>query len=95
MIHSNLYDTEKFLFAQFDLGTEAQNFLNSRVGKYLVGCAVQDIEQCFEAFLNSSMVTHQKDAQRARDAINWIIEAINAGEEAEFKLREMDAEEGR
>jgi len=95
MTPSSLYDSEKFLFAQFDLGNEAQNFLNSNIGKYLVGCAKQDIEQCFESFLHSPDVNHQQNAQRAHAAITWIIETINAGEEAEFKLRELDAEEGQ
>lgn len=96
MTPSSLYDSEKFLFAAFDLGEEAKAFLNSNIGKYLAGVAKQEIEGCFDAFLNhpAEVEQLQKNAQRARDAMTWILEAINEGAASEFKLKELDAEEG-
>jgi hypothetical protein len=95
LTHSDLFDDDRVLFAQFQIGGEAEDFLRTDLGKYLQGVAKQEIENSLLQMLSmdSPCVELHKKAQRARDAMQWIAEAINAGEAAEMQLREKDAHE--
>jgi len=98
LIHSDLFDAEKYLFAEFKMGSDAEAFLESDIGRYVLGIAQQEIQENVNKLLDEDVHVCKDDsikrAQRARDAIQWLLSAVSAGQEAENKLKDMDAEEG-
>lgn len=98
MTHSDLFDAEKYLFAEFSMGSDAEAFLESEIGRYVLGIAQQEIQENVNKLLDENVHFCKdesvKRAQRARDAIQWLLSAVSAGQEAERKLRDLDAEEG-
>lgn len=79
---------EDELMAEGILGDEAKRFLEGDLGKYMRGCADQDIQ---EAILDLGAADPQdtkaiRDIQnriwRARNFSGWLIELVQRGEEA-------------
>jgi len=93
MTHSDLFDAEKYLFAEFELGGEVEDFLKSAVGRYVLGVATQEIQEAVSNMLDEhTYAAELRKAQRARDAVRWLIEAVQAAKAAELKLRQLDDE---
>ena len=90
-------EAERYLFAEFHIGADLEEFLASKTGQYLKGVAEQEIGEAIRAFLNHDLtrnrdlVAHaQVKAQRSRQSFQWMLEAVLAGRAAEHQLREMD-----
>lgn len=90
-----LNDQERIYFAQARLGEETIQFLNSNVGKYLHGCAKQEVEELRNAleecnpdsiFGRRKIRRLQKKAESARYFLQWCAEAINQGEFAYHQI---------
>lgn len=90
-------ESERYLFASFQVGESVAEFLRSDAGRYLQGMAEQEIGEAVRTFLNHD--THRSldqvaqahvKAQRARQSFIWMLEAIEQGENAEYQLRELD-----
>ncbi|WP_020409812.1 hypothetical protein [Hahella ganghwensis] len=101
MTHSEpheLFDSEKYLFAEFRLGCDVEDFLKTDVGRYIVGVAKQEIQESITELLNGQ--THAPNesalykARRAKDAVHWLLQAVERAKVAETQLRDMDNEEG-
>lgn len=96
-------EQERTYFAQAVLGIEAREFLNSAVGRFLHGCAKQELNDCTAKLLKLNPYTPegkreweqlQLRAACAENFIKWCIEMINSGDNAEKHLEEYrDGEE--
>ena len=84
-------------FATVEFGLDCQQFLDSKIGKYLLHRAEQDVEAGIEALKNvdASQIERvrqiQSDVKRAESFMYWMAEAITAGAEAANEL--IDAEQ--
>jgi hypothetical protein len=95
--------SEQFLFAGFAVGEGVSNFLRTDAGRYLQGVAEQEIGEAVHVFLGQvdarrsieQIAGAHAQAQKARKAFIWMLEAIQAGEAAEYQLRELDDMERR
>ena len=90
-------ESERFLFAEFKVGADLEDFLRSDTGRYLQGVACQEIGTAIRTFLNHDLSRNadlvaraQISANRARDAFRWMLEAVQSGRAAEFHLRQLD-----
>jgi len=90
-------DRERILFAEAELGEKTIEFLNTPTGKYLRGCALQEIEALRDAlemcnpsslFGRRKIRRLQERAHAARYVLKWISEAIENGENAYHALKE-------
>lgn len=95
-------EAERFLFAEFTIGADVEDFLRTETGRYLQGVAQQEIGEAIRTFLNSNprrsadqVAQAHASATQARQAFQWMLEAIQSGRAAEFRLREMDDLEER
>lgn len=88
-------ERERALLAEAQVGQEAIDFLNSRIGQYLHGCAKQQIAECTAALADVSPDTWfgrrkikrlQNELAQARMFSRWLAEAIQAGQLAEKEL---------
>lgn len=82
---------EREYFAQAQLGEEAIQFLHSNLGRYLHGCAQQEVEALRDElekidpdrrlsfFSRRKLRRLQKEAQAARYFMRWLAEAIQQG----------------
>ena len=92
-----LDERERLYFAQAELGERVIEWLNSPVGKYVRGCAAQEIEEIRDAlekcnpnsiFGRRKIRRLQDDAKAARLVLQWLTEAIQEGENAYQQLKE-------
>lgn len=88
---------EDLLFAEARLGIEAEKFLSSDMGRYLVGRADM-LAEMFSRQLEieedvDTIRKLQREIRSARRVKSWLAEAVNAGHAANWKLQEMDAVE--
>ena len=90
-------ESERFLFAQFDVGGEIEEFLRSNKGRYIQGVALQEIQDSIKTLLNNNPKNQvetsaraYQQAQSARQAFQWMMEMVQAGRDAEYQLRELD-----
>lgn len=88
---------EQDYFAQAKLGEDIREFLVSAPGRYLHGCAKQEIEQYRDAlekcnpdsiFGKRKIRRLQKRAEAGRFFMTWCAEAIQVGEMAYQQLEE-------
>ncbi len=93
-------ESERLLFAQFDVGDQMEEFLRSTQGQYLRGVAEQEIQEAVRTFLNNNPQNQPETvarawqrAKNAKECFHWMMEAVQNGRDAEFQLREMDDEE--
>ena len=83
---------EELLFGQAKLGEEARRFFDSDLGRYVRGCALQEIREAQDAMLKVSpwrkrkIQQHQVKAASCRQAIAWLGEVIAMGDQAHFEL---------
>lgn len=92
---------EATYFAQAQLGDDVRAFLTSPVGKYLHGCAKQELEavrDAMEDFNPNSFWGRRKlrklqiRAKAARMFMAWCAEAITQGEMSYQQLKEYRSE---
>lgn len=88
-------ERERMLLAEATVGQEAIDFLNTGIGRYLHGCAKQQIAECTAALADVNPDTYfgrrkikrlQAELAQARMFSRWLAEAIQAGQLAEKEL---------
>lgn len=83
---------EQELYAMAVLGERARDFFNSEAGRYVVGCAAQEIEFAANELLKTPSWNKRKiqrlqlKAKAAEAGIKWLREAVSAGEYAHNQL---------
>lgn len=76
------------LIAEAEIGEEARRFLESDIGRLIVGRAQQDIDSAVYELKNANprdpdkITELQNQIWRGESIISWIAEAIEAGNEA-------------
>lgn len=86
------------LMADAVLGRDAKEFLGSDLGRYMVERAAREEEIAVEALASvwpwrrNRIADLQTKIWRARSFRGWLIELVNAGEQAEDQLESMAAE---
>ena len=84
--------------AQVEIGLDAEQFLNSKLGKYLIGVAQQESDEAMRELkfvdpTNSGKIMQlQIKAQVAEAAIKWIGEAVLIGRQSEHSLMQIEGE---
>jgi hypothetical protein len=93
---------EREYFSQAKLGQDVIDFMHSDVGRYLHGCAKQEVEAHRDALEKCNPDTIwgrrkirrlQGKADAARNFMTWCAEAITAGEMAYHQLEEYRSEQ--
>lgn len=85
------------LVRKAQLGIEAQTFIESNLGKYVIARAEKQIDAANMALsevdpFDSARVAHlQAKIGVARAAVQWIAEAVNEGYAAENAIHEQEA----
>lgn len=86
------------LWAEAVLGRDAQEFLESDIGRYLIGRCNQEIAEAQDKL---SMVSPwrrnrirqlQNEVWRAKSVKDWLVELVTAGTQAEAVLDELERE---
>lgn len=91
---ASLDPTTRTLVAEVDLGFQAREFVKSDVGRYIVGCAMQEIAEAQEKLENTApwrrrrIQELQNQAWRARTLLAWISSLIGNAKAAENALAE-------
>lgn len=86
---------EQTLIAEAVLGRDAQEFLASEIGRYLLGRAQMDEREAMEALVSVKwwrrrrIIELQSRIYRARSVRGWLAEIITDGRQAESVLEEL------
>ena len=86
---------EQTLIAEAVLGRDAQEFLASEIGRYLLGRAQMDEREALEALVSVKwwrrrrIIELQSRIYRARSVRSWLAEIISDGRSAESSLEEL------
>ena len=86
---------EQTLIAEAVLGRDAQEFLASEIGRYLLGRAQMDEREAMEALVSVKwwrrrrIIELQSRIYRARSVRSWLAEIITDGWQAESVLEEL------
>jgi len=90
-------DPESYgLFAEADMGQEAQEFMGSAIGRYLLGCARQEYMDASTklkrtAFWRFRRIQQlQNEIWRAENLMLWVRDLIVRGKAAEQTLEERE-----
>lgn len=84
------------LFAEAVLGRDAQEFLGTELGRYVLGRAEQEEQEALDQLSHTSpwrrnrIQQLQNEVWRARSMRQWLGELIQAGKQAEQQLEEDD-----
>lgn len=84
------------LFAEATLGRDAEEFLQSELGRYIVGRCEQEIADAQDKLSTVSPWRRNRIRQlqaqvwRAQSVVGWLAELIHAGKQAEAILEEQD-----
>ena len=84
----------KELFAEAILGKDAEEFINSEIGQYLVGCAEQEIVEATEQlkrvhpWRTRRIRELQNQVWRAESVQSWLAELVVRGRQALQSLEE-------
>lgn len=82
------------LLAEAMLGQDAQDFLNSDIGRYLVGMAEQEEQEAIDLLSRVSPWRRRRIAElqnqiwRARTVKGWLVAMVTAGKAAEHALED-------
>lgn len=92
--------SDKILYQHYDLGLDAQEFLNSRLGQALQREAQGQIDAAMDVLLDidadiEAIKQAQHKAIMAKTAMVWLLEFVGRGELAAETAKELDAEEMR
>jgi hypothetical protein len=83
------------LWAEAVLGKDAQEFLESDIGRYLIGRCDQEIAEAQErlntvsAWRRRRIVQLQNEIWRAQSVKVWLVELVQAGAQAEAILDDV------
>lgn len=86
------------LIAEAVLGRDAEEFLNSDLGRYLVGRANQEEQEALDKLARVSSWRRnrikelQAEVWRARSVRLWLAEMVQAGRQAETQLDQTEEE---
>jgi len=86
---------EQTLIAEAVLGRDAQEFLASEIGRYLLGRAQMDEREAMESLVSVKwwrrrrIIELQSRIYRARSVRSWLAEIITDGRQAESVLEEL------
>lgn len=89
-------DPNKHLWDQVGLGIEAEAFLKSPVGKYVKSRAMEEIDEAFDEFKDvdpndpEAVRKIQFKALVAGKAVTWLVDLVDAGEQAGRVLKDME-----
>jgi hypothetical protein len=81
-------------------GRQVEMFLETDIGKYLVGCASRESDEAVALLKScdpmdpSAVVAAQMRAKVADNFVAWLGDAIAAGESAKIALEQEQAEQG-
>ena len=84
------------LFAEAILGRDAEDFVQSDIGKYLIGCAEQEAQEAMEqlkhvySWRRRKIMELQNKIWRAESVQSWIAEIIIKGKQAIQQLEGED-----
>ena len=84
------------LFEKARLGVEAETFLGSNVGQYLIKRAEEEIEAAYKRLaecdpFDQALVAHLQNKVRVARAVpQWLAECINEGNLSEDMMRERE-----
>lgn len=94
----SLEPTTRAFIAEADLGVQAREFAESDIGRYIIGCAQQEIADAQEKLERTASWRRRKiqeiqnQAWRARTLLAWIRGLIESGKAAEDALQEGEGE---
>ena len=92
----SLDPTTRTLVAEVDLGEQAKAFLQGDLGKYILGCASQEILEAQEALAlvlpwrRRRIQELQNRIWRAKSLLSWLRDLLSAGRTAESALEEVE-----
>lgn len=87
------------LIAEAELGEEAKGFLEGNLGRFLLGCAEQEVKAAQEALEevdanNAKAISElQNKAWRARKFEEWLKELVSKGENAIAAYKQQKQED--
>ena len=87
------------LFAAADLGEKARSFLGTDLGRYLKGCAEQQINDCSRQLLTvhhanaNEIQLLQNKAQTASNFLIWVNEAVGMGDNAFQQIQQQQQQQ--
>lgn len=90
----------RLLLAEVELGLDVEQFMQSKVGRYLVGRAMHEADQATEQLKtadpeNSKEIRRlQNEIYRSNQVIEWLNEALQAGKNAEEQIHQNEARSG-
>lgn len=90
----SLDPSTRTLIAEIDLGVQAREFVNSDLGRYIIGCAQQEIADAQDKLERISpwrrrrIQEVQNQAWRARTLLAWIRSLLVSGKAAEDAIQE-------
>lgn len=90
----------KLLLAEVELGLDVEKFLESKVGRYLVGRALYEAEAATEQLKTADpedakqIRRLQNEIYRSNQVVEWLKEAMLAGRNAEEQIHQIEAQSG-
>ncbi len=84
------------LFAEAILGRDAEDFIQSDIGQYLIGCAEQEAQEAMEQLKHvfpwrrRKIVELQNRIWRAESIQSWLAEIVIKGKQATQQLEGED-----
>ncbi len=87
------------LWAEAVLGKDAEEFLRTDLGRYLVGRASQEEQEAIDklasvaSWRRNRIRELQNEIWRARSVKGWLAEIVQTGKQAEMQLEEAQAED--
>lgn len=88
------------LQAEVIIGKDAEQFFKTDLGKYVLGCAQQDIDRATQELMQADpndakeIIRLQNQANVAQTAIQWLNDAIIIGRNALVQLESMEDANG-
>ena len=101
MNHASYSDTELALFGDAKLGIQAEEFLNSSVGKALVEKAQGEQRKALKALaeIDPTQTEEIRNLQNAAKipslAVHWVLEQVARGAQAEHNIHQMEQNDGQ
>jgi hypothetical protein len=84
------------LYSEAMIGQDAEEFLTSDVGKFLIGCADQEIQEAMDQLKKCHPWRHRRIRElqnkiwRAESVQGWLAELITRGRQAMQQLEERE-----
>jgi hypothetical protein len=91
--------SEDLMWAEAVLGRDAEEFISSDIGRYLIGCAQEELGRAQDELAQVSPWRRNRIRQlqnqiwRAKNVQQWLTEVISAGRAAQAMLEDKASEE--